>query len=119
MKITKKQLKKVIKEELSSLYGESALYEDEANWPEYDEWLGDLVAPTSEDDRARVQHLEATHEQPREEWVSDMSLPNPNMPPGGDEAYNIRRTAREIALKLTSFHPVQRLKALRRILSNL
>jgi len=113
MKITKQQLKKIIKEELSGLY------EEEEPWPEYDEWLGDMTAPTSEDDRARVQHLEASHEQPREEWVSDMSLPNPNMPSGGDEAYNITRTAREIAMKLAEYHPWQRLKALKRILSEL
>jgi len=117
MKITKQQLEKIIKEEISGLYGESDLYEDA--WPEYDEWVDELSAPRSEDDRARVQHLEASHEQPREEWVSDMSLPNPNMPSGGDEAYNIKRTAREIAMKLASLHPWQRLKALRRILSEL
>ena len=39
MKITKRQLKKIVKEEISGLYGESALYEDEPAWPEYDEGI--------------------------------------------------------------------------------
>jgi len=120
MKITKQQLKKIIKEEISSLYGESALYEDEEPWPEYDEWLSDLAGPASPDDRARARHLEASHDPARTEWVSDMSLPNPNMPPAeDDEMYNITRTAREIAMKLASLHPWQRLIKLKRILSEL
>ena len=141
MKITKRQLKRIIKEELESLYededddaralelareadpyaqpdvgGVSGLG-DEDDW--YDNWLDDLTAPTPEEDIERAGHEVATQGMPGDDWRSTLA-PQPELPKqAADEVFNVQQTTREIAEKLSYLDPVTRLKELQRFLKEL
>jgi len=141
MKITKRQLKRIIKEELESLYededddaralelareadpyaqhdvgGVSGLG-GEDDW--YDDWLDDVTAPTPEEDVERAHHEVATQDLTRDDW-RDTWVPQPTIPKqAADEGYNVQQTAREIAEKLSYLDPIARLKKLQRFLKEL
>ena len=119
MKITKKRLKKIIQEELSSLYEESPLYEDDPGL-DYDQWLDDLTAPTEEEDLARAAHEAGTQDLPRYDTGTTL-MPHRKDPSkqSADETFNAVQLTKELADKLSLLLPGQRVNLLRKFLTHL